>query len=164
MKSIVNPYLNQLHQAYRGELYGIAFFQQLLEYQQCLADVNSRAILSLTNLLEIEHITACKLYSSLTALSVPCEKQDDAMTQRGVTDASRWQALPWNKLTDTLLNWVEPYQGQYQQQANSAEEFHELFDLVNEHETCIYQFLLSEQKNESNAQEKLQGFINKHQR
>ena len=59
-----------------------------------------------------------------------------------------------------MVDWVKPYQTQYHQQRLSAEHNKTLFGYVDAHETAIFNFLLSEQKQESKASKVLDDFIN----
>ncbi|PSV00322.1 hypothetical protein [Photobacterium kishitanii] len=131
--------INHLREAYLGELYGINFFSTLLNGYEDRSHVDK-----LDALLRIEHITGKKLKAALEPLGVVCPQYDPKMEQKGIADANKWIHLPWNELIDTMVTWVAPYQQRYQELADSAQDHHELFKLVAEHENTIYKFLLAE--------------------
>lgn len=151
--------LNHLHTAYLGELYGISFFTTFIEqYSDPSHNDKWHA------LLEIEIITAKKLKFALTPLGVPCPDHDPKMTQQGIEDANKWLDLSWTVLIDTMVTWVAPYQQRYQEQANNAQQYQEIFNFVAEHENAIYDFLVAEQAKSPNSLQILQRFINDHTR
>ena len=84
------------------------------------------------------------------------------MEKKGLADANKWLALPWQELVDTMVPWVAPYQQRYQQQADEATEHRALFSLVADHENAIYDYLLAEQRGDNSALDILTTFINKY--
>lgn len=138
--------IKQLHQAYLGELYGIAFFETMIN-----AATPDHKPEVWQQLLQVEIITAKLLRDALPKLGQPCEVFDQHMHDKGVQDAQKWQHLSWSELIDTMVNWVAPYQLTYHHQAMTATEHQALFKLVDQHETCIYDFLLAEQRHDKHA-------------
>ncbi|BDM65818.1 hypothetical protein NFHSH190041_32700 [Shewanella sp. NFH-SH190041] len=155
----------QLQQAYRGELYGIAFFSTMLAgFRDWDAMGRHRHAFEL--LLQVERVTAAQLERQLPSFGCVCQPHDEEMAAKGDADASRWLNLSWESLIDTMVDWVAPYQEVYRQQRVKAEQHHspmtELFHLVDEHETAIYCYLLAQQRNEANATQILSDFIARH--
>ena len=149
--------LNQLHNAYLGELYGISFFTTFIEQYSDPRHNNKWQAL-----LEVEIITAKELKLALIPLGITCPDYDQKMAQQGIEDANKWIHLPWTALIDTMVVWVAPYQQRYQQQADNAQQYHELFNLIADHENAIYDYLLAEQRNEENSLDVLTAFIKKY--
>ncbi|MEC6796289.1 hypothetical protein VXS03_04430 [Photobacterium sp. S4TG1] len=149
--------LNHLYNAYLGELYGISFFTTFIEQYSDPSHNNKWHAL-----LEVEIITAKKLKLALAPLGVTCPDYDQKMSQQGIEDANKWLHLSWTALIDNMVIWVAPYQQRYQQQADNAQQYHELFNLVAEHENTIYNFLVTEQANSPNSLQILQHFIDSH--
>lgn len=144
-----------IHTAYRGEIYGIAFFTYFANHYQ------NKSLASLwVPLIEVEHITAARLEHELTTLGIPYLANDVFMQNKGVEDASLWIQLPPAQLIDILLSWIEPYEHKYrlwfeEQQGNRTLEF------IAEHETAIYQCWKAQKNNQSGI-EFLHAFINKY--
>ncbi|MGF1725720.1 hypothetical protein [Photobacterium nomapromontoriensis] len=146
--------LNQLYSAYLGELYGIAFFTAFAKKYSDDTHIKKWQLL-----IQIEQITAQKLQSGLDAVGLSCPENDLAMQNKGEQDAEKWLDLPWNDLINTLLPWVAPYAQKYQEQAATATEHHELFNLVQQHEDAIYAFLQAEQQSTGSGVSILETFI-----
>ena len=149
--------LNQLHNAYLGELYGISFFTTFIEQYSDPRHNNKWQAL-----LEVEIITAKELKLALIPLGITCPDYDQKMAQQGIEDANKWIHLPWTALIDTMVVWVAPYQQRYQQQADNAQQYHELFNLIADHENAIYDFLVAEQAKSTESLQILQHFIDSH--
>ncbi|WP_325893124.1 hypothetical protein [Grimontia sp. NTOU-MAR1] len=148
----------QLKSAYLGELYGIAFFQHFIEQRR---DGDKQHVWQL--LLDVELLTAKRLREGFGQLGELMPETDEDKTAKGVADAGKWVDLPWQSLIDTMVDWVAPYQKRYQEATNRATEHFELFELVSDHENAIYDFLLAEQKGESNSVYILSDFLRKYQ-
>ena len=156
VKLLSSSELEQLQQAYLGEIYGIAFF----DYFICHYSANEKQLSIFKKLHYIEIITKAAIETELVEflnidLSLTIE-----MKLKGILDAKKWITKPWSSLIDTMVDWVKPYQTQYHQQRLSAEHNKTLFGYVDAHETAIFNFLLSEQKQESKASKVLDDFIN----
>lgn len=149
--------IDKLYSAYLGELYGISFFSTFIEKYS-----DNRHNNKWLTLLKIEEITARELKIGLTHLGKICPEYDEEMHQKGIKDANKWLALPWPTLVDTMVNWVAPYQQAYQQQADSAQQYQDLFDLVADHENAIYDYLLAEQAQDPHSMRILTDFINRY--
>ncbi|GIU53550.1 hypothetical protein [Shewanella sp. KT0246] len=149
--------MNQrIHQAYLGELYGIAFFTLFQNVEQ-----NPQRQLLWNKLVEVETLTAELLLSYLLKQSERFSYPVDKMTQKGHEDAQKWLGLEWTELLQTLKTWVEPFEAEYRQWAKDCKENQEVFDLIAAHETAILQCFEAEiiQKN---GQVKLDHFIQQH--
>ncbi len=150
--------LAQLAGAFRGEVYGIAFFTHMLTHYQGYTDeAAQRPALEL--LLKVEQITAAIMAAHLPTLEVPCDLDDPLMRAQGIKDADAWLNLGWPELINTLVDWVAPYQQQYRDQSERAGGFWPLFYLVDKHETAIFDYLQAEQQGDKNATAVLQRFI-----
>lgn len=149
--------LDNLYNAYLGELYGISFFTTFVEQYSDRSHNNKWQAL-----LDIELITAKKLKLALQPLGMECPDYDAEMAQKGIADANKWLHLPWPILIDTMVTWVAPYQQRYQQQADNAQQHQDLYTLVADHENTIYDFLLAEQSGSTESFQILQRFVNKH--
>ncbi|EAR57509.1 hypothetical protein SKA34_07983 [Photobacterium sp. SKA34] len=147
----------QLYNAYLGELYGIVFFKTFAEKYSDDSHNNKWQ-----TLIKVEELTAQCLKDGLETLGHPCSDYDQDMETKGLADANKWLALPWQKLVDTMVPWVAPFQQRYQQQADEATEHRALFTLVADHENAIYNYLLAEQQGDNNALDILTTFINKY--
>ncbi|MGI2260522.1 hypothetical protein [Shewanella sp. GXUN23E] len=150
--------LAQLAGAYRGEVYGVAFFTHLLDHYQGYTDKESqRTVLQL--MLNVERVTQAILGAHLPTLEVPCNPDDLHMQQLGIRDAEAWLTLPWPELMNTMLAWVAPYQRQYRQQFSRAGGFGPLFYLVDKHETALFECLQAAQQGEADAARWLRQFL-----
>ncbi|MBY6094901.1 hypothetical protein [Ferrimonas balearica] len=118
----------RLNEAYRGEIYGIAFFQHMLSQRP------EHATLWQT-LFEVEVRTAA-LLSADQAVSVSAPERA-SLWHKGVAQASQWDALPWPELLTTLIGWVTPYEQRYREWAEADPQL----ALVARHETAIWQAL-----------------------
>ncbi|KJG02042.1 hypothetical protein [Photobacterium angustum] len=147
----------QLYNAYLGELYGIVFFKTFAEKYSDDSHNNKWQ-----TLIKVEELTAKCLKDGLEALGHPCPDYDQEMENKGLADANKWLALPWQELVDTMVPWVAPYQQRYQQQADEATEHRYLFTLVADHENAIYDYLLAEQRGDNSALDILTTFMNKY--
>lgn len=150
--------LAQLAGAFRGEVYGIAFFTHLLEHYSGYTDEERQRHI-LTMLLQVEQVTAAIMAAHLPTLDVRCDMADPQMQYQGQQDADKWLSLSWPRLIDTMVDWVTPYQRQYREQNENAGGFWPLFYLVDKHETAIYEFLQAEQIGDENAPEILRRFL-----
>ncbi|MGR5319910.1 hypothetical protein [Vibrio alfacsensis] len=129
--------------AYYGEVYGIAFFNHYLNNYSCA----KRDELWET-LMKVEELTAEKLKPILTTRGMDIESRHKEMLEKGLADAEKWIALPWDELVSTLLTWVEPYEVKYRRwyeqvevQTSTTEESTTLkaaLELIADHETAIY--------------------------
>ncbi|MBW3163178.1 hypothetical protein [Ferrimonas balearica] len=118
----------RLNEAYRGEIYGIAFFQHMLSQRP------EHATLWQT-LFAVEVRTAA-LLSGDQAVSVSAPERA-ALWHKGVAQARQWDALPWPELLTTLIDWVTPYEQRYREWAEADPQL----ALVARHETAIWQAL-----------------------
>ena len=129
----------RIHIAYRGELYGIAFFNYFAGHRA--VDDHSSLWKALV---EIETLTAKLLQQSLDKHAIEYDKYDPLMQLKGEKDAAAWIDLPWSKLVQTLRDWVEPYESKYRAWADEATEESNAFKLIADHETAIYECLQAE--------------------
>ncbi|PKF48863.1 hypothetical protein [Enterovibrio nigricans] len=124
----------QLLTAYRGEIYGIAFFSY---FAKNYAD-KTRLTLWET-LIQVETVTANLLEPHLRTSFIPFKKDDVEMQAKGIVDAEKWISLPWDELTEILTDWVEPYEVKYREWYAEAEKNQEAFALIADHETAIFE-------------------------
>lgn len=146
----------ELAAAFRGEVYGIAFFEHFIAHYEHFETQYQRDVFNL--LLKVEQVTADILAEHLPALDVSCDFSDE-QKQEGVQDARKWLHKPWPELIDTMVRWVQPYHAKYHEQAQQAGDFLPLFNLVDHHEMAIYQYFLAEQAGEPDAGAILQRFL-----
>ncbi|TLS79292.1 hypothetical protein [Photobacterium damselae] len=144
----------QLHNAYLGELYGIAFFQYFANNYH---DSHYQEHWQL--LTEIEELTAQLLEQGLKPLGIECTPHNSEMEQKGISDAKKWQTLTWPDLIKTMVDWVAPYQIRYQQQSDLATEYKELYKLVADHENAIYNYLVAEHQGSGESLTILRQFL-----
>ncbi|WP_153913120.1 hypothetical protein [Shewanella sp. TC10] len=151
--------MNQrIHQAYLGELYGIAFFTLLMNVEE---DKPRQSLWR--KLVEVETLTGEHLLSHLLKQSERFSYPVEQMTQKGNHDAQKWMKLEWHELLQTLVKWVEPYEVEYRQWANDCTENQVIFDLIADHETAIYQCLQAELA-QKNGQALLDQFLTKYEK
>ena len=146
-----------LYSAYLGELYGIAFFTTFANKYS-----DDSHIHKWQRLIKVEQITATKLKTGLKAIGIDCPDHVAEMETKGLQDAEQWLALDWETLVDTLEEWVEPYAQRYRQQAASATQHHDLYQLVAQHEDAIWAFLHAEQNDVGSGAAILDAFITQH--
>lgn len=147
---------NRIHDAYRGEIYGIAFFSYFANHYSNHADPQLWEAL-----INVEKLTAKLLKQYLNKHSIEYNKQDKSMQLKGEKDAINWIELPWPQLIKTLINWVEPYENKYQEWAKSENKKIRILNLLAEHETAIYKCWKAEMLGESGIPTLLK-FINKY--
>ncbi len=128
--------LQQLLQAYRGELYGIAFFEAFLE--TATSHIERR---KWQYLIEVEQRTAQCLKAYLEPLGIHCPEDDADMVQAGQRQASLWLHLPWDTLMATLSPWIKTYADRYRQQANTDKTHQIASNMVADHEDAILAFV-----------------------
>lgn len=146
--------LNPLFSAYRGELYGIAFFTAFAQQYSDDTHINKWQLL-----IQVEEVTAKLLKNGLTPLGMDCPQADPEMENKGVKDAENWLHLSWPALLDTLIPWVEPYAVRYRRQADDATVHHDLYALVRDHEDAILNFLQAEKARPGTGLPYLQHFL-----
>lgn len=136
--------LERIRVAYDGEIYGIAFFNYFaVQY----GDKKRLALWQC--LIEVEQLTADLLQEGLIQHGVVFELDTIEMQQKGKKDAAKWIDLAWPDLIETLLPWIEPYEVKYREWAQAAQSEQNLFSLIADHETAIYQCWQLEQKGQS---------------
>lgn len=142
--------LDELYEMYLGELYGISFFTYFAKHYPERREVWQ-------TLIQVEQVTAQHLLRALLqhgrcALPTTTTERDlqAAMQAKGVQDAQKWIHLPWYTLMTTLAEWVSPYQQHYQKCAENATDLHHVYEIVTQHETAIYHFLLAEESSSKN--------------
>ncbi|MFC1520396.1 hypothetical protein ACFL6Z_11865 [Pseudomonadota bacterium] len=136
-----------IHQAYEGEIYGIAFFSYFEN-----VDDNDEQNKLWKALVEVETVTAELLLQHLLKQPQKYVFKTAELTAQGDDDAKKWSDLPWLELMQTLSQWVEPYEVKYRQwlqqcQLQDSQESRQLaptFELIAEHETAIYHCLQAE--------------------
>ncbi|MCL1047592.1 hypothetical protein L2737_20025 [Shewanella electrodiphila] len=143
----------KIHQAYLGELYGIAFFSLLQNVEE-----DERRIELWKKLVEVETITAELLLSHLLKQTERFSFPVETMTQKGHDDAQKWLDLSWTELLQTLVNWVIPYEEEYRQWATDCTEHNKIFDLIAAHETAILDCFRAELA-QKNGQVELDHYI-----
>ncbi|WP_144213983.1 hypothetical protein [Shewanella donghaensis] len=155
---------NLIHQAYEGEVYGIAFFSYFEN-----VDDNNEQIKLWSALVAVETLTAELLLKHLLKLTRRYEFKTAEMTEKGDKEAKKWSHLPWPELMLTLSQWVEPYEIKYrdwllqcQQQHNQEnKQLEPIFKLIAEHETAIYQCFKAE-LNQQDGRAPLTSFLDKY--
>ncbi|MGF1700430.1 hypothetical protein L4D09_08975 [Photobacterium makurazakiensis] len=147
-------HLEQLYSAYLGERYGIAFFSAFAQKYSDDNHINKWQLL-----IQVEEITAKKLKDGLIQRGFNNFGDEQAMQDKGIRDAEQWVHLEWNTLLKTLIPWVKPYAIKYREQALAATEHQELYQLVQQHEDAIYDFLLSEKQKVDTGIAILEDFI-----
>lgn len=150
--------LQALHEIYRAELYGAAFFTHFLRHY----DGDDRVSLVWKTLLQVEQRTALYLKVALEESGVACSADDPAATAEGIRQASKWISFARKPLVETMVDWVSPYQQKYQKMADSSTAYGHLFRLVADHENAIYKFLVAEQKGEPSGLGHLQEYLAKY--
>ena len=134
----------RIHTAYKGEIYGISFFSYFAN------NYTDKSYSQLWEaLIHVETLTAKLLEPYLDKHSIEYDKHDTNMQRKGIKDAEIWVVLPWDKLVQTLTNWVEPYEYKYRLWAEEAKEEINAFHLIADHETAICQCWKAEMTGES---------------
>ncbi len=146
--------LQNLLQAYRGELYGIAFFQTFLD-----ATTRPHERRTWQLLIDIEQRTAECLSAYLVPLGIHCPENDPAMVQAGRRQANLWLDLPWDTLMATLAPWIKTYAERYRQQAAEDKVHHTISTLVADHEDAILAFVEREIAQDTNSLSPLIEFL-----
>ncbi len=146
--------LQHLLQAYRGELYGIAFFQTLLN-----AATNTHERRAWQLLIDIEQRTAECLSAYLIPRGIHCPEDDLEMVRAGQQQAHLWIDLPWDNLMATLAPWIRTYAERYRQQAAADNTHHTISTLVAEHEDAILAFVEQEMAQAANSLAPLTEFL-----
>ncbi|GAA4649447.1 hypothetical protein GCM10023116_17210 [Kistimonas scapharcae] len=146
--------LQHLLQAYRGELYGIAFFQTLLN---TATSTHERRAWQL--LIDIEQRTAECLSAYLIPRGIPCPEDDDDMVRAGQQQANLWIDLPWDTLMATLAPWIRTYAERYRQQVTADNPHHTISSLVADHEDAILAFVEREMAQAANSLAPLTEFL-----
>ncbi|WP_394495945.1 hypothetical protein [Shewanella sp. ENK2] len=122
----------QIHQAYLGELYGIAFFTLFKNIEE-----DATRIALWDKLIEVESITAEILLSHLLKQPETYPFDVVTMTEKGQQDARKWLHLPWEELLKTLYDWAKPYEQEYRNWQASATEHQSIMTIIAQHETAI---------------------------
>ena len=146
--------LQHLLQAYRGELYGIAFFQRFLDASTRPHDRRTWQLL-----IDIEQRTAECLRAYLVPLGILCPEDDPEMVQAGRRQANLWLELPWDALMATLAPWIKTYAERYRQQATEDKVHHTISTLVADHEDAILAFVEREIAQDAHSLSPLTEFL-----
>lgn len=125
--------------AYKGEVYGIAFFTHFVNHYQ-----HASPSLFWQHLVDVEIRTADLLEIELEKHHISHNRHDADMINKGIADAAKWIELPYNALIATLTSWVEPYESKYRLWSQEASD-DEALVLIAAHETAIYHCLKAEQ-------------------
>ncbi|MBY6185727.1 hypothetical protein KUV89_03610 [Marinobacter hydrocarbonoclasticus] len=144
--------MSQLLDAYKGEIYGIAFFQQMLNHRPQETALWQR-------MLDLESRTAALLAPAM-ASQVPALERAE-LWKKGVAEAKRWQHLPPAELFTTLVDWVEPYEIRYRRWAEA--EADAALTMVADHETALYRSLVAA-RDDKDALRPLNDFLNRYSR
>ncbi|MCG7498104.1 hypothetical protein MHO82_14635 [Vibrio sp. Of7-15] len=131
----------RIHTAYQGEQYGIAFFNHFLKLYK-----NEHKPTLWQTLIKVETLTAQLLEEHLIRNQLLFKSHDPEMERKGQNEAEQWLTLPWDKLTITLANWVEPYEKKYRAWVDEASAHKDIFRLIADHETAIYHCWQRERK------------------
>ena len=144
-----------LYEAYRGELFGIAFFSAFAETAE-----GSEAHEKWLALIELEHHTAALLKRWLERNGQVCAAKDPEMEAHGRETALPWLALDWNSLMATMAPWIEGYAIKYRDRADGAPpELYWICDMVAAHEEAILSFVLAEQSGKGDSLKAVQAFM-----
>lgn len=148
------PMNNLILNAYKGEIYGMSFFQHFANHY---SDTSHKQLWD--TLLEVEKLTATLLEPFIQQHFQSSSVDTYSLQLNGVRDAEKWINLPWPQLIDTLVDWVEPYEEKYRAWASEAVVEIEVFKLIADHETAILQCLRAKQQGGSGIQY-LASFLN----
>lgn len=144
-----------LYEAYRGELFEIAFFKAFAEKAK---DSEERD--KWQALIELERHTAALLKTWLERNGQVCTTDDPEMEAKGQQSAAPWLDLAWQPLMDTLGPWVEGYAIKYRQQAERVPvEQYRVFDMTAAHEEAIFSFLQAERAGEGDSLRAVRAFM-----
>jgi len=144
-----------LYEAYRGELFGIAFFKAFAEKAK-----DSEERKKWQCLIELERHTAALLKTWLEQNGHICATVDPEMEAKGRQTAAPWLDLAWQALMDTLAPWIEEYAIKYRQQAERAPaEQYRVFDMTAAHEEAILSFLQAELAGEGDSLKAVREFM-----
>lgn len=147
-----------LKQALLGEIYGIGFFNYFIEHYSATA----KQLAVFQQLLTIEQIMLAKLQLCVQLPRRCLVDNEHTVTQKSIAQAELWIDLPWQKLISTMSLWIKPYQQAYHQQALVAKNYQQVFCMLDEHETAIYQYLIAEEQHNPCASNYLDDFIQRY--
>lgn len=134
----------RIHDAYRGEQYGIVFFSHFLSLYK-----NEQKSALWETLIKVEVLTAKLLEQHLIKNQFTFKSHDPEMERKGHNEAEQWLTLSWDRLTITLTSWVEPYEKKYRAWVDEAPAHKDVFQLIADHETAIYRCWQHEQEGKS---------------
>ena len=126
--------------AYKGEIYGIAFFEHFSHHY---SDKNHEQLWNA--LVEVEKLTAKLLLKYLRQSKEQIQYDSNEIKQNGIRDAEKWINLPWLELISTLIVWVKPYEEKYISWATKANNGLAIFNIIADHETAILLSLKNEE-------------------
>ena len=144
-----------LYEAYRGELFGIAFFKAFADSAKDSEERDKWQCL-----IELERHTAALLKTWLERNGQVCATDDPEMEAKGRQTAAPWLDLAWQPLMGTLGPWVEGYAIKYRQQAERAPvEQYQICDMTAAHEEAILSFLQVELAGERDSLKAIREFM-----
>lgn len=144
-----------LHEAFRGEQFGIAFFSAFAEQAK-----NEEELEKWLVLIELERHTAQLLKTWLDENGQVCDEYDAEMQVRGRDKASSWLDLEWHTLMDNMAPWIEDYAISYRERATSAlPEMFQICDMLAAHEEAIFSFVQAEKLGEDDSLKAVRVFM-----
>lgn len=135
--------------AWSGEIYGMAFFQQLLNHYPAQREVWSA-------LYDIEAFTEHYLRQRLASVLTLSEQKQSELINKGVNDASEWLALTWQLLCPRMRDWIAPWQQTYACWQQQAQQWQAEFSVIYLHENIIFNYWTAAALNNAQAYSRLQ--------
>ncbi len=149
--------ITKLHQAYMGELFGIAFFKVFKAKSTELSEQRKWQ-----HLIDVEIRTAGLLKAYLEPLDIICPPSDAEMTKQGMEQAHKWIDLAWKPLMEELAPWIREYAEMYRRSANGATDHHAIWHMVADHEEALLAFVEAERDGGIDSIEPLCSFLQQH--
>lgn len=145
-----------LHEAYRGELFGIEFFKAFAENAE-----DKRERQKWQWLVELEVYTATLLKKWLEEeAGLSCAWKDPEMEAKGREIAQPWLSLEWQELMETLDPWIEGYAIKYREMAEGAAPGHyRISDMAAAHEEAILSFVQAERAGKADSMKAVNDFM-----
>lgn len=147
----------QLHKAYMGELFGIAFFEA---FKAKATEPSEQKKWQL--LIDVEIRTAELLKDYLEPLDMICPPSDAEMTSQGLKQAQKWIDLPWKPLMEALAPWIREYAEAYRRSAEGATEHRAAWHMVADHEEALLAFVEAELNGMIDSLKPLRSFLQQH--
>lgn len=148
-----------IYEAYRGELFGIEFFNAFAEQTEHSREREKWQCLS-----ELEVHTATLLKIWLEKNGQPCSWQDSEMEAKGREIAAPWLGMEWQALMEAMDPWIAGYAVEYRQKAESAPaEQSWITNMVAAHEEAILAFVQAERTGKTDSLQAVRAFMANYQ-